>query len=160
MLQRSGLRRPNAHDATLYPLRCAQATWYNVGLGACGYTDKNSDAVVALAQPNWGGGSHCNQVRSTPFLAGFCDTLGLITLSLGQKIQITNPKNGKVSTATVRDLCPGCGSGSLGQSRPPLGSTSILISLLPSRLDLSPSLFTTLFGSTDLGVAPMTWTYV
>lgn len=40
----------------------------------------------------------------------------LVMLSLTQKVQITNPKNGRVKTATVRDECPGCPSGNLGES--------------------------------------------
>jgi len=92
------------------------ATWFEVGLGACGFTDQDSDFIVALASPNWGGGSHCNQ-----------------------KLQITNSKNKRTQTATVRDLCPGCSSGDL---------------------DMSPSLFEALADDLGLGVFEMTWNYV
>jgi len=83
----------NLNVNTLVTTYSGTATWFNVGLGACGYTDKDTDFIVALAQPNWGGGSHCNQ-----------------------KLQITNPANKRTKTATVRDLCPGCPSGNLDLS--------------------------------------------
>ncbi|KAF9650975.1 hypothetical protein BDM02DRAFT_3127312 [Thelephora ganbajun] len=78
---------------TLAATRSGTATWFNVGLGACGYQNVDSDFIVALAQPDWGQGSHCNQ-----------------------KVQITNPKNERTRTAIVRDLCPGCPSGNLDMS--------------------------------------------
>ena len=67
--------RLNAHNAALYPLWYTQATWFEVGLGACGYTDTDADFIVALPASDYGSGSNCNKVRSTPFLAGFGDTL-------------------------------------------------------------------------------------
>jgi len=104
----------------------SQATWFNVGLGACGYKNKDSDFIVALAQPDWNGKSHCNKVRSTPFFAGSGGTSDTVTLSLAQKLQITNSANKRKKTATVRDLCPGCPSGNLGKSHPPLVFALIL----------------------------------
>ena len=148
----------HTHNTPLYPRRCVQATWFYVGLGACGVTNKDSDFIVALAQPNWGGGSNCGKVRSTPFFAGSNGTPYLVTLSLVQKLQITNPANKRTQTAIVRDLCPSCPSGNLGESRPPSVSGMTLTFL--SRLDLSPSLFKALADDLGLGVFKMTWKYV
>ena len=39
-----------------------QGTWYEVGLGACGYTDSDSDYVVAISHDIYGSGGNCNQV--------------------------------------------------------------------------------------------------
>jgi len=102
--------------ATSATVHSGTATWFEVGLGACGYTDQDSDFIVALAQPDWGNKANCNK-----------------------KLQITNSKNGRVKTATVRDLCPSCPSGNL---------------------DLSPGLFVALADDLDLGVFTMTWKYV
>ena len=130
----------NAHDTSLFPCRYAQATWFNVGLGACGVENTDDDFIVALAQPDWDGGSHCGQVSSTPFLMGSGGAPDLVTFSISQELQITNPSNGRVETATVRDLCPGCPSGNLGESHPPLFSATILTSHLLSRRPISQSL--------------------
>jgi expansin (peptidoglycan-binding protein) len=56
---------------------------YEVGLGACGWSDKPSDFVVALNSAQYGSGKHC-----------------------GQQIQIQ--ANGKTAIAQVVDECPGC----------------------------------------------------
>ena len=74
-----GVPLSNAHNSPLYPHRCAQATWFEVGLGACGFENTDSDFIVALSEADWAGGSHCNQVRSTPFLETG-GTSNLITL--------------------------------------------------------------------------------
>lgn len=66
-------RRPmvrHAYNTPSYPRGYAQATWFDVGLGACGYQNKDSDLIVALAQPDWDNKAHCNKVRSAPFSAG------------------------------------------------------------------------------------------
>lgn len=47
---------------------CPQATWFDVGLGACGKTNVNTDFIVALPTPDYDGGANCGRVRSTPFL--------------------------------------------------------------------------------------------
>lgn len=41
----------------------SQGTWYDTGLGACGWNNVNSDAVIALSPSVYSGGSHCGQVR-------------------------------------------------------------------------------------------------
>ncbi|KAI0756403.1 RlpA-like double-psi beta-barrel-protein domain-containing protein-containing protein [Daedaleopsis nitida] len=72
-----------------------RGTFFNVGLGACGKVNKDSDHIVAIA--------------STRFQAakgGSCD----------QFVQITNKKNGKKAFGLVRDSCPGCSDGDLDMS--------------------------------------------
>ncbi|EKC98822.1 hypothetical protein A1Q2_06869 [Trichosporon asahii var. asahii CBS 8904] len=70
------------------------ATYYDVGLGACGNYNSDSEWVVAMNHVEWDGGSHC-----------------------GRMVQIT-ANTGKTATARIVDLCPGCGVGSLDLSRP------------------------------------------
>ncbi|KAI0197590.1 RlpA-like double-psi beta-barrel-protein domain-containing protein-containing protein [Astrocystis sublimbata] len=63
-------------------------TYYNPGLGACGWTNGDGDAVVALS----------------PSKSGNC----------GRQIRIHY--NGKSTTAKVVDKCPGCGDESIDVS--------------------------------------------
>ncbi|KAI2618019.1 RlpA-like double-psi beta-barrel-protein domain-containing protein-containing protein [Hypomontagnella submonticulosa] len=63
-------------------------TYYYPGLGACGRTNSDADAVVAMSPNQYG---HC-----------------------GQKINIHY--NGKTASATVVDKCPGCGGDSIDVS--------------------------------------------
>ncbi|KAI0693977.1 RlpA-like double-psi beta-barrel-protein domain-containing protein-containing protein [Cytidiella melzeri] len=65
--------------------RAASATWFDTGLGACGWTNVNSDKVIALASDIYDGGAHC-----------------------GKKIKITNTETGATAVGTVADECPGC----------------------------------------------------
>jgi expansin (peptidoglycan-binding protein) len=61
----------------------AQMTYYDVGLGACGWTNQPSDFVVAVNTAQYSSGRHC-----------------------GQRVQIR--ANGKTAIAEVVDECPGC----------------------------------------------------
>ncbi|WVQ65490.1 hypothetical protein V866_003260 [Kwoniella sp. B9012] len=72
-----------------------QATYFEVGLGACGWWNVNEDYIVALnsAQYQKNGGSNC-----------------------GQGITLTNSANGKKIVVTVADECPTCDDGSLDLS--------------------------------------------
>ena len=38
-----------------------QATYYEVGLGACGQTNSDAEAVLALDPATWSNGGHCGQ---------------------------------------------------------------------------------------------------
>jgi hypothetical protein len=69
-----------------------QATYFYVGLGACGNWNVDSDPIVALnsAQYQANNGGNC-----------------------GQWLAITNTQNGKTVNAYVADECPSCGDGSL-----------------------------------------------
>lgn len=60
-------------------------TYYSPGLGSCGGTNGDNDAVVALSASQ----------------SGYC----------GKSIKIHY--SGKTATAKVVDKCPGCGSGSI-----------------------------------------------
>jgi expansin (peptidoglycan-binding protein) len=51
---------------------------------------------------------------------------------------ITINANGKTTTATVKDKCPGCASGSI---------------------DVSEKVFLALFGDLGVGRAPVTWSF-
>ncbi|PBK96703.1 hypothetical protein ARMGADRAFT_1163100 [Armillaria gallica] len=73
----------------------ARWTFYDVGLGACGTNSVASDFMVALNSQQYGGGypgPNCFQT-------------------------ITMTYNGKTTTATILDECPGCPYGGLDLSR-------------------------------------------
>jgi len=72
----------------------ARATFYAVGLGACGKTNQPNDFIVALNSPQYGGGSPGPQCF--------------------KRISITC--NGKTADATIMDECPGCPFGGLDMS--------------------------------------------
>lgn len=44
-----------------------QGTWFDVGLGACGQWNVNSDFIVAISHDRWANGGNCEQVRSALF---------------------------------------------------------------------------------------------
>ncbi|KAI0786875.1 Non-catalytic module family EXPN protein [Abortiporus biennis] len=64
-----------------------RGTWFDVGLGACGFTDVDSSHIVAISHEVYGSGGNCNQW-----------------------MHITNNANGKSVYALTRDECMGCGS--------------------------------------------------
>ncbi|RPD62758.1 hypothetical protein L226DRAFT_323248 [Lentinus tigrinus ALCF2SS1-7] len=64
-----------------------RGTWFDVGLGACGKTNVNSDKIVAISSAIYGSGGNCEQW-----------------------MHITNTANGKSAYGKVRDECPGCGA--------------------------------------------------
>ncbi|KAH7926484.1 hypothetical protein BV22DRAFT_1009043 [Leucogyrophana mollusca] len=70
-----------------------RGTWFNVGLGACGETNVNSDPIVAISSAIYGSGGNC-----------------------GQWVHVTNTANGKSAYGMTRDECPSCSSGSLDMS--------------------------------------------
>ncbi|KAK1925007.1 RlpA-like double-psi beta-barrel-protein domain-containing protein-containing protein [Papiliotrema laurentii] len=72
-----------------------RATFYDVGLGACGWTNSANDYIVALNTPQYGGG----------YPGPNC----------GRSITIT--ANGVTVQATIADQCPGCPYGALDMSR-------------------------------------------
>ncbi|WVF69107.1 hypothetical protein IAT40_003881 [Kwoniella sp. CBS 6097] len=69
------------------------ATYYDAGLGACGWTNSNSDYVVA--------------VNSAQFDQGNC----------GKQIWIYNGATGKTVSAQAADECPTCNYGDLDLSQ-------------------------------------------
>ena len=72
-----------------------RATFYDVGLGACGGYNVASDYIVALNSAQYGGG----------YPGPNC----------GRSITISH--NGKTAQATIRDQCPSCDYGALDLSR-------------------------------------------
>lgn len=73
------------------------ATYYNTGLGSCGWTSKDSDLIVALNHGQMENGANSN---NNP--------------NCGRTITATGP-NGSV-TVKVVDTCPGCANGDLDLS--------------------------------------------
>ncbi|KAI0700524.1 RlpA-like double-psi beta-barrel-protein domain-containing protein-containing protein [Cerioporus squamosus] len=73
--------------------RTGRGTWFNVGLGACGKTNKDSDKIIAISSDIYGSGKYCDD-----------------------KVTIKNTANGKTATATVRDECPSCGANDIDMS--------------------------------------------
>ncbi|TFK86861.1 hypothetical protein K466DRAFT_491971 [Polyporus arcularius HHB13444] len=70
-----------------------RGTWFDVGLGACGKTNVNSDKIVAISSAIYGSGGNCEQW-----------------------MHITNTANGKSAYGLVRDECPGCGASDIDMS--------------------------------------------
>ncbi|KAH7913975.1 RlpA-like double-psi beta-barrel-protein domain-containing protein-containing protein [Hygrophoropsis aurantiaca] len=70
-----------------------RGTWFDVGLGACGENNVNSDSIVAISSAIYGNGGNC-----------------------GQYVHVTNTANGKSAYGMTRDECPSCSSGSLDMS--------------------------------------------
>ncbi|KAF8212414.1 RlpA-like double-psi beta-barrel-protein domain-containing protein-containing protein [Mycena galopus ATCC 62051] len=94
----------------------ARWTFYSTGLGACGGTNSDSDFIVALNQ----------------------DTFGYSYPSQYCYKKITMTYNGKTTTATIVDSCPGCPSS--------------------GGLDLSPGLFS-FFADQSEGVIYGDWSF-
>ncbi|KAJ3489207.1 hypothetical protein NLI96_g2265 [Meripilus lineatus] len=69
-----------------------RATWFNVGLGACGDTNVDSDSILALS--------------GSIYSASDC----------GKSVSITNPATGKSASGVVKDMCPGCGANDIDLS--------------------------------------------
>ncbi|KAH8114436.1 RlpA-like double-psi beta-barrel-protein domain-containing protein-containing protein [Phellopilus nigrolimitatus] len=70
-----------------------RGTWYDPGLGNCGYTDSSSDPVVAIGIGRYGDGGNCNQW-----------------------IYIENTANGNVAYGQTRDSCQSCSDSDLDMS--------------------------------------------
>ena len=64
-----------------------------MGLGACGYTNVNSDHIVAISHDIYGDGGNCNQW-----------------------MEVTNDANGKTVYVQTRDECMSCNSDAIGLS--------------------------------------------
>jgi hypothetical protein len=92
-----------------------QGTWFDVGLGACGYYNENSDSIVAISHDIYGSGGNCNQVG---LIFIFVRARQKTDCYISQWIHITNTANGNNGWAQVRDECMGCDAGSLGKPVP------------------------------------------
>lgn len=79
------LAATSAVAAPVHKRQAGQATFFQAGLGACGWHNSGSDKIVALTPSQYADGANC-----------------------GKQIWITNPSTGRTQTATVADLCPTC----------------------------------------------------
>ncbi|KAG6358953.1 hypothetical protein INS49_012473 [Diaporthe citri] len=66
-------------------------TYFYPGLGACGQTNNNNDAVAAVSPAVYASGGACGKTATIHY-------------------------NGKSTTVKVVDLCPGCSTGSIDVS--------------------------------------------
>ncbi|OSX64925.1 hypothetical protein POSPLADRAFT_1114052, partial [Postia placenta MAD-698-R-SB12] len=86
--------RPRGELARRQSYSNARFTYYSVGMGACGQESQPSDFIVALDTALYGDGYPGPQCFKS----------------------ITITANGKTTTATIMDECPGCPSGGLDMS--------------------------------------------
>ncbi|KAH8918458.1 hypothetical protein BT69DRAFT_1353860 [Atractiella rhizophila] len=82
-----------------------------VGLGACGDQNRNSDFIVALGGPLWDE-FQANSGTTNPNLNKVCD----------RRINVQNPSTGKTITVTVKDKCPSCARDDLDFTPAPFAS--------------------------------------
>ncbi|KAG8897044.1 hypothetical protein FRC00_004889 [Tulasnella sp. 408] len=68
-----------------------RGTWFNVGLGACGKRNKDSQPIIAMNKPQWSNGKLCGK-------------------------WLTIKANGKTARGYIEDLCPSCKKGALDLS--------------------------------------------
>ncbi|KIO34377.1 hypothetical protein M407DRAFT_240678 [Tulasnella calospora MUT 4182] len=97
--QAHGLVKKSHHNAAAHHHQkrfSGRATWYDVGLGACGDYNGPSDYIVAL---------NSHQLDTSVYPPVQC----------GRKVRITY--QGKSAVATVKDECPGCPFGALDMSK-------------------------------------------
>ncbi|PWN90135.1 hypothetical protein FA10DRAFT_266634 [Acaromyces ingoldii] len=78
-----------------------RATYYQAGMGNCGWENTGADKIVALNTAQYG---------STSDQSEHC----------GKKVRIHH--NGQTQTATVADSCPTCNYGSLDMSKSLFGA--------------------------------------
>lgn len=74
-------------------------TWYTTGLGSCGITSHDTDAIVALSVPMMKNGANPN---ANPLC--------------GKTITIFNPTTYTTTQATVVDTCKACAYGDIDMS--------------------------------------------
>ncbi|KAI0370227.1 hypothetical protein BV20DRAFT_966852 [Pilatotrama ljubarskyi] len=84
---------PEASNLEKRITHSGRGTFFNVGLGACGKHNVNSDHIVAISSSIFGSGGNCEQF-----------------------MEIKNTKNGKTAFGLVRDSCPGCGPADIDMS--------------------------------------------
>ena len=105
-----------------------EITYYQVGLGACGYDDTGDDQtknIVAMPEGMWDATSSLTNSGINQPEHPWCDKT------------ITVHANGKSIECVIRDRCPGCAAGSI---------------------DVTEHAFLALFGSLDAGREQVEWT--
>jgi len=82
-------------DTSLTADHHGRGTWYEPGLGNCGWTNNRNEKVLAIGKRLYdrNGGKNC-----------------------GQMVEIVNNKNGKKAWGKTVDSCPGCGDDDLDLS--------------------------------------------
>jgi len=70
-----------------------RGTWFDAGLGACGWYNVNSDPIVAISQQIYDSGSHCSQY-----------------------VRVTDLTTGRTEYGLTADECPECAPGDLDMS--------------------------------------------
>ncbi|KLU82246.1 hypothetical protein MAPG_01320 [Magnaporthiopsis poae ATCC 64411] len=90
----------NEARSVIEPRANGDITWYNVGLGACGQTNKDSDLIVAL-----------NKADFDPYTPGGNPNKNTLC---GKKMRVSY--GGKSVDVTLRDRCDGCKKGDVDLS--------------------------------------------
>ncbi|KZT09362.1 uncharacterized protein LAESUDRAFT_647059 [Laetiporus sulphureus 93-53] len=70
-----------------------RGTYFEVGLGACGYTDVDTDSIIAISHDIYNGGEYCNRY-----------------------VEIKDDSTGITQYARVRDECMGCDADAIDMS--------------------------------------------
>lgn len=107
--------------------RTGEATYYDIGQGACGYDDSAENEtgfIAALSADFWNSISTLTNSGVNSPSNPLCD----------KKVKLT--ANGKTVEVTARDKCPGCKG---------------------NDIDVSQAAFIALFGSTGVGRGIVTW---
>ncbi|EIW67649.1 hypothetical protein TREMEDRAFT_69664 [Tremella mesenterica DSM 1558] len=78
-----------------------RATYFEAGLGACGWWNSNDDHIIALNSAQFNNGEHC-----------------------GKWLGIWNPETQNIQYGYVADECPSCGWGELDLSPSLFGALS------------------------------------
>ncbi|KAI0601667.1 hypothetical protein F4775DRAFT_540958 [Biscogniauxia sp. FL1348] len=110
-------------------LKTGDLTYFDIGLGACGYTDTglgDSENIVAVSVELW------NSI-STKTNAGLNQPLHPLCF---ETITVVNEETGASAVAKIHDSCPECAL---------------------DDIDGSPHLFIDLFGSTEAGRQKISW---
>lgn len=82
---------PIVQERSLERRFSGRGTWFNVGLGACGKRNKDSQPIIALNKPQWNKGKLCGK-------------------------WLTIKANGKTARGYIEDQCPSCKKGALDLS--------------------------------------------
>jgi hypothetical protein len=105
-------------------------TWFKPGMGNCGKHNTVHDMIVAIPTSAYGHGQHCDK-----------------------HIKIWT-KSGKSVTALIRDRCPDCGHGDLGEYK--ASTQDIVGSHRLFFIDVSPAVFEK-FAKLGKGVEKISW---
>ena len=120
-------------------------TTYTAGTGTCGFTDSDSDMIVALSRRSWEAVSAKTDYMTGNMLCSFCS----------KKISIT--LNGNTQIGTIRDKCDGnqCANVTVSVPTARLEISLIVANVVKANheydIDLSTALFTAIGGTAARG---------